>query len=149
MIRFLLTAAMLLSAAAAVSQEVYRFVDQDGTVHYTDRPPMSVPAERVGLTYQRTDPAALAASQTAATDSDTPAAEEPQVQESAPAEPPPLTREQKQERCQDARDRALRYATAHRLYRELEDGERAYLSDQELDTERQKAEAAAEEACSD
>ena len=146
--RFLLAAALLLSLPVASAQEVYRFVDQDGTVHYTDRPPMSVPAERVGLTYQRTNPAAME-SQTESPAGDPPPAEDPEVQETVPAEPPPLTREQKQERCQTARDRALRYATAHRLYREGEDGQREYLSDQELDAERQKAEAAAQEACSD
>ena len=147
MIRVSLTGVLLIFAHLAVAQSVYRWVDPEGTVHYTDRPPSAVPAERLGLNYRRTDPAAVAA-RNASTEEDPVSEPAPEAEpEPQAAEPPPLTREQKQERCQEAKDRASRYATAHRLYREGEDGQREYLSDQELDAERSKAAQSAVEAC--
>ena len=66
------------------------------------------------------------------------------------AEEANLQRQAREERaslCESARDRLERYETAHRLYRPLEDGEREYLSDEELDAERAAARQSVDEWC--
>ncbi|MDZ3822673.1 MAG: DUF4124 domain-containing protein [Pseudoxanthomonas sp.] len=48
--RMLLTAALLAAALPAGAQQVYKWIDKDGTVHFTDSPPdESVNAERLVL----------------------------------------------------------------------------------------------------
>lgn len=48
--RMLLAAALLAAALPAAAQQVYKWVDKDGTVHFTDSPPdESVNAERLVL----------------------------------------------------------------------------------------------------
>jgi hypothetical protein len=42
-----LALAGVLGAAPALSTEIYRWVDQDGAVHFSDRPPQGRPVERI------------------------------------------------------------------------------------------------------
>ena len=53
--------ATLAASAAAEEVDVYRWVDQDGIQHFTDRPPSNAGAELTGIRSQRTDRAALQA----------------------------------------------------------------------------------------
>jgi hypothetical protein len=46
---------------------------------------------------------------------------------------------QRAENCRVARDRLSRYSEAHRLYRPGPDGEREYLTSEEIDAERAEA----------
>ena len=61
--RSILLALCLLAATAALAQEAYRWVDEDGVVHYSDRPregaePIQLPAPNVATTRRVTRPAA-------------------------------------------------------------------------------------------
>ena len=62
--------ALALIATAAPAGDLYRWVDAEGRVHYTDSPPPGIKVEKLGIRSQATDPAALAADEakTAATD---------------------------------------------------------------------------------
>ena len=51
------------------------------------------------------------------------------------------------ENCEIARDRAQRFAVSHRIYRTLPDGEREYLSSEEIDEARARADADVQEWC--
>ena len=62
-LRSLVTLLCLLAAAAAVAQEAYRWVDEDGVVHYSDRPregaeAIVLPAPNVATTRRVQPPAA-------------------------------------------------------------------------------------------
>ena len=132
----------LLASGPVFAQDVYRWTDENGTVHFTDRPPANQAAEQVDMTYQRTDRdamrdrlAARAQLRDAATlreGQTSEAAEEAQAQRDA-------ILEQRSANCQTARERLNRYQTARRLYRPGAEGEREYLSDEELDTARADA----------
>lgn len=144
--------ALTLCSAAAFSQQarVYKWVDETGTTHFTDRPPNGAPVQETDIRYQRTDNAAVQARLTRRAELDE-AAQTRLAQEAEEAsEADARKRESQQQRaelCRQARERMERYETAHRLYRPLPDGEREYLTDAELDSERADARRAVSEWC--
>lgn len=138
-------AVLLFVSHGLMAAEVYRSVDSNGVVSYSDRP--SGAAEEVRLDIKTVTPvlsppqqspsAGPAAAQTAA---QTAAA-------SAPAAdvPRPPTRQEiaadRARNCQIARDKDEAYNNSHRLYRNLPDGEREYLTSAEIDEARTAAAA--------
>jgi len=146
--RILLLAALSI-AAVPTSADVYRYVDANGQVQYTDRPE-TLPAERLNIESRRTDTVALnermeaereqadkadASRQSAATEAkDERAAKQ-------------LTAKEKAEQCMQARERYGKYTSSHRLYEDLGNGQRRYLSDAEIDAARDGARRAMEELC--
>lgn len=140
-------AALALVCTTAVAQEfsVYKWVDNEGVPHYTDRPPNSTEATRTGIRSQRTDPNAVMAraeqrSEQFAEQNE--ARQEAQTAEDEAAAARQKTMDERKANCEQARERAATYNTARRLYRPLADGGREYLTDQELS----EARAAADEA---
>jgi hypothetical protein len=139
------------SARAAEEGTVYRWVDEDGTPHYEDRPPDGASAEELNLRYRLTNPAEVQANAQAKADLNKAAAlreeqqaEEASAEEAARAE----VRRQREASCQQARERLEKYNTAHRLYKPGPDGERQYLSDEETDKARAEASRTVDEWCS-
>jgi Domain of unknown function (DUF4124) len=130
---FPLAIVALLVAVTAPAAEVYRSVDPDGTVRYTDRPDRDN-VETIIITTQRPSGAPRAAQPTASAPAPE-AAPEP-TEDTQPEPPPPTRRELAAERaanCSVARERNDRYQMSRRLYRTGADGEREYLSDAEID----------------
>jgi hypothetical protein len=138
---------MALSASlTAWSAEVYRSVDADGTVSYSDRP-VGENAETFFIDT-RTPTAPPPVTPPAAGAPETPAEEASDSAALEPREPTPEERAEERERnCGIARERLDRYLTSRRLYRSTPDGERAYLSDAEIDEARARAAADVEEWC--
>jgi hypothetical protein len=139
------------SARAADEGTVYRWIGEDGTPHYEDRPPDGAPAEELNLRYRLTDPAAIQASAQAKADLNKAAtlrkeqqAADASAEEAARAE----VQRQREANCQQARERLEKYNTAHRLYKPGPDGERQYLSDEETDKARAEASRTVDEWCS-
>ena len=56
---------------------------------------------------------------------------------------------QRKENCSKARRRYAQYSQAHRIYQDLPNGERRYLTDAETTEAREGAAAAVEEWCGD
>ena len=147
-------ASLALPAAAAV----YKWVDPQGTVHYSDRPPppegkllsvdMSSPHARSEHTSEPSRPPAQLA-----------AASVPSARfAGGPAGTPEATARAKQEvdndvsnaqaqQCKQAQDRYQNYVHSRRLYKEGPNKERIYLSEQELETERLQAKHDVDELC--
>ncbi|HEX5418788.1 MAG TPA: hypothetical protein VFY39_02195 [Gammaproteobacteria bacterium] len=122
--------------------EVYRSFAPDGTVIYSDVP-FGTNAEPIFIAAPQPASEARGANRSASGDQK-PAAEPAAAAGGAkPAAPTPeeLAKE-RAENCRIARDRAQRYSVAHRLYRNLPNGQREYLTDAEID--KAKAEAAAD-----
>ncbi len=131
-----------LAAGTLHGAEVYRYVDEDGNVAYTDRP-VGQNAESIVIT-------------TTAPVLPPPVAAAPQPEVETPEETvqrerrEPTPEERAADRaanCTIARERNERYAISRRLFRELPDGEREYLSDAEIDEARARAAADVEEWC--
>ena len=52
--------ALTVLLAATVSAQVYRWVDKDGKVHYSDQKPPDAPADKLAIQSQPSDPEAAA-----------------------------------------------------------------------------------------
>ncbi len=108
----------LLLALPVSANEIYRWVDENGVVHYTDRPREG--AER--LTIRTASPSTPARTVSAPRGKQGELMAEPDADQTA---------EIRAANCTSARERLARLQRAPRLYREGEDGARLYLDDDE------------------
>jgi len=139
----------LVLASGLARADVYKYTDQKGMVHYTDKPE-TLPAERLNVQSQRTYTVAVQAradenlkrAQESGDTQQKSAGE--QAEQKAAAE---LTAKDKAERCTKARERYDTYMNSQRLYKAGADGDRQYLSDAELDSARNSAKTSMEELC--
>lgn len=142
--RHLITALLLLAVSPLWAVEVYRFVDENGNVVYTDRPVPGAELVNIDAPFVGGRPLPRP-SLSAGEDSEADAPEDEDEQPTAArTEPSP---EQRARNCEAARERSERYATAHRLYRTTPDGEREYLTSDEIDEARAQAAADVEQWC--
>lgn len=141
---------LTLPALAADEVNVYKWTDQEGVPHFTDRPPSSADAQFTGIRSRRTDPASVQArvgrENQAADEAGTRRDEGDETREQA-AEQRRETLAQREANCQQARERLETYETARRLYKPLPSGEREYLSDEELTQARVEARQAVKDWC--
>ncbi len=133
---------VLLAVASLYGAEVYRYVDDDGNVAYSDRP-VGQNAEAIIIT---TTPPGVPPQAASAPQDDAGTPDETVQRERR--EPTPEERAaDRAANCTIARERNERYSISRRLYRELPDGEREYLTDAEIDEARAGAAADVEEWC--
>ncbi len=144
--RILWLIVLVFTATSVGAQEVYRSFDAEGNVVYSDRPHGSdAEAVRV-ITASPARAATAAAAQRSA---------EPPPDQQSEALGGEMTREPTAEElrelrarnCTVARDRLENYTLSHRLYRTLPNGEREYLSSEEIDEARTRAAADVETWC--
>jgi hypothetical protein len=147
-------AGLVATAGAAEQGAVYQWVDKDGTPHFQDRPPEDVnaaqAAKEMNLRYKMTDAEAMAAAAKKKSDLDSAA----NLRKTQQAEDKKADTEDKQQvmnerekGCQQARDKLQKYETAHRLYRPGADGQREYLTDEEIDAARVEARKSVDQWC--
>ncbi|MGB5211140.1 MAG: DUF4124 domain-containing protein [Gammaproteobacteria bacterium] len=139
----LIVSGMLAIASGTVhaQKEVYRWVDSQGVVHFSDVP-TDPGAEPTGVTTQGTDPQKVAARQQQL-------AEQYQADEQLAAvnaadqadarRQQEMAAKQRQIGCAAARKRLDTYTTAPRLYEKEPDGGRRYLTADEIDQARASA----------
>ena len=143
-----LSAAALTASASA--GEIYRYVDEQGSVHYLDRPTGESGEERMDIIYSATSPASVNAQVKRRSDymagldearEETRSRREGEAQARAEMEA-------RAAKCEENRNRLESYLQSRRLYRENAAGEREYLDDDQILEARRKAEEAIEETCS-
>lgn len=140
----------LLAASAVCAKDVYRWFDDSGTVHYADTPPEGIEAELVHMDSEATDRAQMARSSEATrarqqADSIRAAETTARKQEEKAGQEDLST--QRAELCTKARERYQVYINNRRLYRVLENGEREWYSDDEIEAARESARKSVEEFC--
>ena len=145
----MLTAAAAAFAAGPAAADVYKFKDDHGNVLYTDKP-ATLPAERLNIQSQKTDTVAVQARaeeeakrQQDADQANQQAAGQNKDQQQATQ----LSATQKAEQCTKARQRYDTYMNSQRLYQQTPDGQRKYLSDDELTAARASAKASMDVMC--
>ena len=118
--------------AAALANDIYKWVDANGIVHFGDVPAGNAAVEIVHISSQATDSAAVQARRSARADAagETPAAEGLTKEELAAQE------RERAEKCTMYKQRLQQYLTSRRLYREDENGERVYLDEKEMQAAR-------------
>jgi hypothetical protein len=141
--------AALLSSGLAMGGEIYKWIDENGNVHYEDRPIGAGNVERVADVRSRsTDTVAVAAR----VDEQRKArAAARQVESEAPEgmskEEVRAEQQARREKCQSYRDKLQAFLTAPRMYEETAAGERDYLDDDEIMAARSRVEEKIEEYC--
>jgi hypothetical protein len=134
---------------SAMANEIYKWVDDQGNVHYGDRPAANDKVEVVALTYRRTDSASVqdriaaqGEAEAAREEKRAALAEEKQAAAEKAAED-----EARQKRCDTYRARLEKFVQSRRLYREDANGERAYLDENQTIEARQRVEKQIAENC--
>jgi Domain of unknown function (DUF4124) len=137
----LLLFAALIAWSSMASAIVYKWVDAQGKLQYGDRPPDGVHAEVVEMlgTHSSANathtpaPAPRAADTAQAPKSaGTPNKDDKQAVDQDVAQV-------REKQCADAQDRYKRLIEGRKLYKTGADGERQYMSSEEIDTERLNA----------
>lgn len=135
-------------SSAALAGDIYKWVDDDGNVHYGDKP-AGTQSERMAIVSRPTDPSRIAAqtqaraeARTQAREADADAAAAGPSEEELQAEA-----EARQVACEKSRANMQRMVTARRLYREDDAGERVYLDEAEMQATRQRVENEISEFC--
>ncbi|MDH3810080.1 MAG: DUF4124 domain-containing protein [Gammaproteobacteria bacterium] len=137
-------------ASGAVANEIYKWTDENGNVHYEDRPSGAATEERLQMTYNRTSSSAVHQRVQARVDART-AREEAktaaEASEKEAAENAAIAAERAQ-KCDKSRARLESYLQARRVYRTDDNGERVYLDEDQRQEARKKAEEQISEFCS-
>jgi hypothetical protein len=134
-------ALVLAGGLAHAQKEVYRWVDRDGTVHFSDVP-TDPDAEPTGLTYQPTMSGQVAARQEQVSQPFSQTEQQAGTEAGQDADTAKKRQEAARQRelgCAAARKRLETYTTAPRLYEKLPDGGRRYLTNEEIDQARATA----------
>lgn len=144
-------AALAITVSSAVyADEIYKWTDEDGNVHYEDRPSGEPSEQRLQFSYNRTDSTAVDERVKAQREventrrearADKDAEDQTIAEERAAAE-------KKLEQCQQYRASLKVMLESRRVYREDEAGERTYLDDTARAEARTKAEELIKETCS-
>lgn len=146
----MLTVAVTLTASGvALSGEIYKWTDENGNVHYEDRPLGGAATERVAIVSRATNNSAVQASidarreRVAARDE----AKAQKAEAQTEADKAATEAEDRKQKCADYRARMESYLQSQRLYREDESGERTYLDDQQIQEARAKVQEKIQEYC--
>ncbi len=147
--RALVFAALIVWSGMA-SAVVYKWVDAQGKVQYGDRPPDGVHAEVVELLGGR--PVHTENASTAAASATRPAgavarseAESKDAKEKAQVQQD--VEQSRDKECADAQERYKKLIEGRHLYKVGADGERQYLTSEEIDTERLNAKRDVDQIC--
>jgi Na+-transporting NADH:ubiquinone oxidoreductase subunit NqrC len=146
---FLTILAVLLLAGPALAGDVYVMTDKQGNRIYTDRPD-TLPAQKAGVQSQSTDPAEADARYAEEMDrysSEQQAADESRAKAAEAKRAEELTAADRAQRCVAARSRYQATLNSIRIYEELPNGQRRYLSSEEIDAARANAKQAMDEFC--
>jgi len=143
-----LTTAALGFSGAVLSSEIYKWTDDNGNVHYEDRP-LGEDVQRLDIISSRTDNSGVQASidarrerETARAEARSKRGEEEQAAASAKAEA-----DKRVAKCQESRARMESYLQARRLYNQNAAGEREYLDEDGIMQAREKAQEQIQKYC--
>ena len=148
-----LTIALLCVSLAAVAQtsDIYKWVDADGNVHYGDRPDgvSNAPVEVVQIASSRTNAARVQAGIDARLEREEAREEARAVEAEAQEEAATAQADRDALRAQCANWRAQmeKVNYSRRLYKTDENGERIYMSDEQMAQTRAELQAKIDETC--
>ena len=144
-----LAALACMIGASASADEIYKWTDENGNVHYEDRPSGQPTEQRLDFSYSRTSRSAVQSRvenqrERAAAQQDARAEKE---QEKRTAAEERAAAEEKLAQCQTYRAKLKTILESRRLYRENDAGDRVYLDEVARAEARQKAESLVKETC--
>jgi hypothetical protein len=157
--KLVLTLLMAGLTVAASAETVYKWVDARGQIYYTDLPPRQPDAKILGIFHEEIgvvdEESEEGAEGEEGEDVESPSTPPDDMDPGAP----PVTSDvaaaveadvanARLRQCKEAQDRYKTYVESRRLFRQMPDGKRQYLTDKELDEARVRAKQAVDEYCS-
>ena len=141
--------AALLASGLAMGGEIYKWIDENGNVHYEDRPIGEANVERVVEVRSRnTDTAAVAARVDEQRKARAAARQvEAEAPEGMSKEELRAEQQARHDKCQSYRAQLQAFLTAPRMYEQDAAGERNYLDEEQLMARRSKVEEKIQEYC--
>jgi hypothetical protein len=143
-------AALAISAgSAAFADEIYKWTDDEGNVHYEDRPSEVYSEERLQFSYNRTDSESVnkrVEAQRESANARNEARANKEAEKATAAETRAAAEETKA-KCEKYRAQLKVMLESPRVYREDAAGERTYLDDVARQEARSQAEALIKETC--
>ena len=144
------SAALAMTVSSSVfADDIYKWTDANGNVHYEDRPSGEPTEERLQFSYNRTNSTAVDNRVQARRDA---GATRREAKEEAEAEQRTTVEnraaaDEKLAQCQTYRAKLKTMLESRRVYREDEAGERSYLDEAQRAEARSKAEELIKETC--
>ena len=139
----------LMAVSFGASADVYKWVDTQGRVHYSDRPDVEG-AERVAVASRRSNPEAIAERTNAEAgqrnQSNAQATQQSREQATTQAVRQDVSKT-RETQCKEAKEQYRVAIESQKLYRMGKDGERQYLTSAEIDEARLNARRAMDEIC--
>ena len=137
------------ASGIAFANDIYKWTDENGNIHYGDKPTGDATEERLAISSRATDPSkvqARAQSNYAARKTG---------EEAAASEPAGPTKDElrakaaeRSQKCDTYKARLQKFVQSRRLYKEDENGERVYLDEQQSQAARERVENQVQEYCS-
>ena len=138
----------LIAAALALvpvaSAQLYKHVDKDGRTVYSDQPPANADAKRINV---QNAPAAPGNKSYVERDKELEKNRKAAREKQEKSDQSAKSAQEAEERCAQARIAHKAYTEGGPLYKFNDKGERTYLGDAELETERNRTRREMEEAC--
>ena len=136
------------TAGTATAGDIFKWTDEDGNVHFGDRP-LGEDPEKVAIQSRPTNPERVQATVQSRANAAAKAAEEEAA--ATPAGPSPeelqAQADERAEKCDKYREQLQRFVRSRRLYREDESGERVYLDEGEMRAARERVENQVQDFC--
>ncbi len=139
----------LMAVSFGASADVYKWVDAQGRVHYSDVPDVEG-AERVAVLSRRSNSEAIAQRDESEGEQRAQAnaqAAQQQREQTAAKEVNKDVAKTRETQCKDAKEQYRVSIESQKLYRLGKDGERQYLTSAEIDEARMNARRAMDEIC--
>jgi uncharacterized protein DUF4124 len=148
MSRLVAMTALLMAGAFAVAQaDVYRWVDEHGVTHYSDEwVPGSVVVKTVKPHPSGFEASARSAEQKSVTAANNRVSSELSDQANARAVQQDVART-REAQCKAAKERYVKAVQSRRVFKENQDGQREYLSEQAADAYREQARRDVQDRC--
>ena len=136
------------ASGIAFANDIYKWTDADGNVHYGDRPTANATEERLAISSGPTNPsrvqARIQARHAASKSAEVAAASEPKgpTKDELRAQA-----EERRQKCDTFRARLQKFVVSRRLYKQDDNGERVYLDEEETQAARERVENQIQEYC--
>lgn len=145
----LIYATIAIAIAAPASAQLYKWVDKDGKTHYSDTPPPGQESKSLSVGTGATTSAATPATPKTAVERDKELDKSRQALRDAGKKADDAAKDSagREEACNRAKGAYATYADGGRIHKYNEKGERVFLDDQEIESERVRSQREMDEAC--
>jgi hypothetical protein len=142
----LMIVAAALALAPLASAQLYKHVDKDGRTVYSDQPPANANAKQINIPKSVTDVPSGAKSYVAQDKESQKKRKEAEAKAAKAGDPAKKAQEDEQ-RCAQAKSAHQTFVDGGRMFKYNEKGERVFLGDAEMDSERERTRREMEAAC--